>query len=282
MSKFSIEDLLDEVVTLPSMPEALLRINELLEDPNCQMADVAKIISGDPAIALKTLRLVNSAYYGLGQEVTSVEHAVVLLGVRVIKNLVITATVFAAIEGAAERFLCHSISTGVAMRILAKEGTMGKSISSPDEAFIFGLLHDIGKVLLSEFLSEEYNQVDELVEQGGLNAHEAEMRIIGVSHDELGARLAEKWKLSPVLIEAIGCHHNFSAATPELQSVTANLMVADYLCNVAGLGCTLKTQPLMNASIWEASGFDATSISRITENFLASLKEIDELLELAY
>ncbi len=282
MSKFSIEDLLDEVVTLPSMPEALLRINELLEDPNCQMADVAKIISGDPAIALKTLRLVNSAYYGLGQEVTSVEHAVVLLGVRVIKNLVITATVFAAIEGAAERFLCHSISTGVAMRILAKEGTMGKSISSPDEAFIFGLLHDIGKVLLSEFLSEEYNQVDELVEQGGLNAHEAEMRIIGVSHDELGARLAEKWKLSPVLIEAIGCHHNFSAATPELQSVTANLMVADYLCNVAGLGCTLKTQPLMNASIWEASGFDATSISRITENFLASLNEIDELLELAY
>ena len=282
MARFSIEDLLDEVVTLPSMPEALLRINELLEDPNCQMADVAKIISGDPAIALKTLRLVNSAYYGLGQEVTSVEHAVVLLGVRVIKNLVITATVFAAIEGAAERFLCHSISTGVAMRILAKEGTMGKSISSPDEAFIFGLLHDIGKVLLSEFLSEEYNQVDELVEQGGLNAHEAEMRIIGVSHDELGARLAEKWKLSPVLIEAIGCHHNFSAATPELQSVTANLMVADYLCNVAGLGCTLKTQPLMNASIWEASGFDATSISRITENFLASLHEIDELLELAY
>lgn len=282
MGKFSIDALLDEVVTLPSVPEALVKINELLEDPDCQMAEVAKVISSDPSIALKTLRLVNSAYYGLGQEVTSVEHAVVLLGVGVIKNLVLTATMFAAIEGAAERFLCHSISTGVAMKVLAKEGSMTKVLPSGEEAFIYGLLHDIGKVLLSEFLPEEYKQVDALVEEGGLNAYEAEMRVIGVNHAELGARLAEKWKLSPMLIEAIAYHHDFAAATPEIQSVTANLILANYMCNVAGLGCTLKTQPTMDESIWAATGYDAQSIGKATSDLLASLHEIEELLELAY
>lgn len=278
---YDIDLLLDEVVTLPSMPEALIRITDLINDPNSDIADIAQAIATEPSIALKTLRIVNSAYYGLGQEVKTVEHAVVLLGMRVIKNLVLTATVFQAIEGAAERFLKHSIACGIAMRTLARTESSRARFESAEEAFLYGLLHDIGKVILAEYLPEACDKVFEKYRDEGLAWHEAEKVVIGVDHAEIGARLAVKWKLDSAVAAAIAGHHDITQVTEEYQSYAATLAVADYLASVSGYSCEDKPVLQMDQATWEATGLSAETLDAVANRFFNSIPDIDDLLMLA-
>lgn len=281
MRRYDVDALVEDVITLPSMPQALRHILDLLEDPDCRLPEVAKAIAADPGITLKALRLVNSAYYGLGQEVKTVEHAVVLLGVKVIKNLVLTATVFQAMEGAADRFIRHSVGCGVAMRVLAREPFCAGCFESPDEAFVYGLLHDIGKVILDEFLPEQTARVASLVRETGMAWHAAEDEVIGANHAEVGGRLAEKWKLSPVMAGAIGAHHAFSLALPEHQRQAAILSVANFLCGAAGMGSYARPVLEMDASVWECAGLGTEGVPVVVDRFVASLPTIDELILLA-
>ena len=279
--RFDIDTLLDEVVTLPSMPATLAPIMELLDDPECNLGEVAGVISSDPSIALKTLRLVNSAYYGLGQEVTTIEHAVVLLGVKVIRNLALTATVFDTMKGSPNRFLKHCVGCGVAMRALAEASPLAKHVASADEAFVYGLLHDIGKVILGEYLAEEYAKIAELCREGGLAWYQAEQERIGVDHAILGARLAEKWKLSKSIVDAIAGHHDVGQVEEDGRLVTATLGVADYVVSASGLPS--HKDPVFNISedLWAYSAIDSKMTPQILERFFESFPTIGELLVIA-
>jgi len=279
--QYDIDSLLEEVVTLPSMPDSLARLNRLLDDPDVSMRQLAAAISADPSIAMKTLRLVNSAYYGLGQEVTTVEHAVVLLGVRVIKNLVLTAAVFEVIRGSAVRFLRHAVSCAVAMRTLAGHGQLAKAVHAPEEAFVFGLLHEIGKVILGEYLPEQYANVADLARSRGMPWHEAEQQIIGVDHAALGAQLARNWRLSPMVVNAIAGQHDLDRCPPEHQVLAANLAVANYICAVCGFGSELRISVELSDPFWQAAALDRRELPRVLNDFFFALPEIDELLQLA-
>lgn len=279
--RYDIDALLEEVVTLPSMPNSIERILKLLDDPACPVREVAKAISSDPSIALKTLRLVNSAYYGLGQQVTSVEHAVVLLGLKVIKNMVLTATVFNTIGNAADRFLRHSIACAIAMRVFAETGPLARLGSTVDEAFVFGLLHDIGKVILGEYLPEEFTKIQVSARETGLPWFKVEHELIGVDHAEVGARLAAKWKLSQPIIDAIASHHDLSRCAPEAQLLGANLCVADYLCSKSGFSGHENPGFDIPAEVWTVSQLTNEDLVRISNRFFDTQSSIDELLKLA-
>lgn len=278
---FDIEQLLDEVITLPSMPDTLAQLTTMLNDPDCAMGDVAKLISMDPAIALKTLRLVNSAYYGLGQEVKSVDHAVVMLGAKVIKNLVLTASVFETFEGGVGRFLEHSIACGVAMRSLAKIGPLKAALGSPDEAFVYGLLHDIGKVIFRQYMPDACDRVARTVAEKQCTWHSAELEVIGVDHGVLGARLAQKWKLSRSIVAAIAFHHDIAACPKEYQPIAANLAVANHLVSAAGYPSTDDAVIALPAGAWEASGLARNDLPVALDAFCEALNEITELLSMA-
>jgi len=281
MAQYDIEALLEEVVTLPSMPTVVEHITHLLGDPNCSIGEVAKAVSSDPAIALKTLRLVNSAYYGLGQEVTSVEHAVALLGIKVIKNLVLTASVFDTINNTADRFVRHCVSCGVAMRILAEHGPLAQRVSAADEAFIFGLLHDIGKVILGEFLPDEYVEIQRIAEEEGKPWYLAEHEVIGVDHGAVGASLAQKWKLSPSVIAAIGGHHDLGVCQDDTRMLAATLTVGDYLCSASGFAAYPNAQFEVPDAVWNATGLNNKALAKIANCFFDSLPNIEELVKLA-
>ena len=278
---YDIDTLLEEVVTLPSMPDSLARISELVSNPNCVLADVAKAVAGDPAIAIKTLRLVNSAYYGLGQEVTTIEHAVVLLGLKVIKNLALTATVFDKFKGTPNLFLRHCVGCGVAMRALAETGPLAKQISSADEAFVYGLLHDIGKVILLEYLPEEYNKIPELVREKNIPWHQAERELIGTDHAELGGRFAQKWKLSKLVVNAISGHHDLELCEPDFRPLAATLTVADYLSSASGLVSYEKPCFDIPESVWTTAAIDPQSLPKIVKKFLDSFTDVNELVKAA-
>lgn len=278
-----IDYYLDEVVTLPSLPSTVAHITELVNDPNCPLSAVGRAISADPSITLKSLRLVNSAYYGLRQKVTSVDHAVVLLGMKVMKNLVFTATVFDTMQSGEEASLRHSVMCGVTMRILAESGKVrGLGIEEPEEAFIFGLLHDVGKIIFHQFMPKEYGLVAEASTARGITWAEAEREIIGTDHAEMGARLAQKWKLDDILADAIGGHHDLGrCAAAAHRPMAALLTVADYICYAAGCPGQGEVPPKVAPEVWETTGLTNRTLIPVLATLFESTGDIEELISMA-
>lgn len=278
---FDIDTLLDEVVTLPSLPDSVAKLNEMLNDPDVELKAVAHVISSDPAIALKTLRLVNSAYYGLGQEVTNVEHASVLLGAKVLKNLVMTATAFDCMKSSATSFLRHSVACGMAMKAIARTGGISGFHGTEDEAFTFGLIHDIGKVILEEYLPDEYQDVRDAVQEDGIPWYRAERRVIGVDHAELGGSLAQNWKLTPPVVNAIRSHHDLADCPAEFQGLAASLSIANQICNLSGYRAHPENYTEAVDDMFPVAGIDSGRLPAITEEYFNSRGAIEELLALA-
>ena len=156
------ESIIDNIVTLPTIPTILASLNAAIEDANSSASDIGDIISRDPATATKVLRLANSADYGLRNDITTINHAVTMLGFNIIRNLVLTATLFDIsdednIAGLfeAEQFWCHSLGVRVAAKIVAGEA-FAKGAHLADEFFICGLLHDLGKIILGQYLRKKF------------------------------------------------------------------------------------------------------------------------------
>ena len=255
-AQYSIDTLLDDVVTLPSLPTTVSRVTQLINDPASNLSDVANVIQTDPALALKTLRLVNSAYYGVGQRVDTVDHAVTMLGTKVIRNLAYTAAVFETFQRGSIELLHHSVTTGIAMRSLVDHSAC-RGMIDPDEAFVFGLLHDIGKILIYEFLPKDAESATLMSHARKIPIFEAERAVIGVDHAELGARLIEKWGLSP------------------------QLGVADYICGVSGVPASARAILHISDEHWHTAGISGRMVPAILDRFFASLGFVDELMRLA-
>ncbi len=276
-----IDYLLDEVVTLPSLPRTVTYISQLISDSDCSLVTVAKAISADPSIALKTLRLVNSAFYGLRQEVSTVEHAVVLLGMKVIKNLVFTATVFDTFKSSVDTLLRHSVSCGVAMRVLI-ENKKDVSAESAEEAFIYGLLHDIGMIIFEQFLPREYALVDAACIARKIPRYQAEREIIGADHAMIGMRLAQKWRLPKNIVSVIAGHHDLEQCTePVMKPISATLSVADYICTSCALPSHRDSVVRVSEDAWEASGLSGKDMPKILNAFFDAFPSIEELVKLA-
>jgi len=278
---YDIDYLIDEVVTLPSLPGTVAHIMRLVSDPQCPLGPVAKAISADPPLAIKTLRLVNTAYYGVRHRVSTIEHAVVLLGTKVIKNLAFTATVLDIMRGGMGSLFEHSVCCGATMRCLAENGH-SEAIPSGEEAFVYGLLHDIGKVILQEYLPEECRQVDRLRQTRGVPAYEAERAIFGVDHAQLGARLARKWNLSQDVVDGIGGHHDLSQCKEEaLKPVAALVGVADYISERCGFPSAEGSVTRLDEEAWLASGLTSNAVPGILDQFLGAMPSLHELIKVA-
>lgn len=277
-----IEILLDEVVTLPSLPSTVMQITNLVNDPDSTLADIAKAISGDPSISLKSLRLVNSAYYALPNKITSVDHAISMLGMKVIKNIVFTASVFDTLQCGEESLLKHNVACGMAMQHLVESGLVDLTkFEHKDEAFIYGLLHDVGKIIFTQHLAEQMVKVADLCAHNPFSWSQAEVEIIGITHGEVGARLAEKWQLSPTLIATIAGHHDLEkCSTPEHTLSAAIMGVADYITYQAGYPCSPGISVSLAPIFWETVGFTEADVAGVIQQLVDSSEAIDELVNL--
>ena len=276
-----IDVLLEEIVTLPSVPQTLARITQMLSEPDVSLNEVSKVISTDPAIALKTLRLVNSALYGLSNKVVSVDHAVAMLGLDVIRNLVLTATVFDTFKRGSDCLLTHSVACGVAMRAVAIETDI-ISPSDIDGIFVFGLLHDVGKIIFHEFLPEESAKTEEISRQRQIPLFEAEREIIGCDHAEVGARLALTWQLPDDLVNAVGGHHDLSACKDEASRKRAAILaVSDLICWASGMASVPDVPVTVSDKVWKEIGIRPQGIPRVLERFFGLMPELRELIEIA-
>lgn len=274
--QYDIETLLDEVVTLPSLPDTVERLTELIDSPDCPLSEVARVISSDPALAIKTLRLINSAYYGLSNKVTTIEHAVVLLGAKVIKNLALTATVFDSMSKTASTFLAHCVGCGVAMGVFSRAGAAGKMIASGDEAFLFGLLHDIGRIIFVETMPREYAEVIAAAQRRSIPLWQAERELIGVDHAELGGRLAQRWRLNPPMVDAISGHHEPAKIGPDFQCIAAALGLADYTAYESGMPCYEGVHGFAADELWPLAQVGPHNLPSILEDYFELFPAIQE------
>lgn len=216
-----VKQVISNIRNLPTPPIVFHQIQKVINDPKCSATQIAAILAEDPAMSVKVLKLTNSAFYGLSQEVESVKQAVVIVGMEAIKNLVLSASILDMFKGKEfdqeyqEQFWRHSLATAFGSRLLARK-LKARGIVDPDTAFSAGLLHDIGKIIMVCFLPKEYAQVREAkIADPVAQDHTIETRVLGYDHAQVGALLAQQWKLPHKLSEAIVHHHCPENSPPE-------------------------------------------------------------------
>lgn len=243
-NKVGMMRLVKQLDNLPTLPTVVTEILTALENPKTSAEAVNKIISRDQALTAKILKLVNSAFFGFPREITSVTHAVVVLGFSTVRNVAITASVFSAVPGKGkaafdrEAFWRHSIGVGVIARLVAR---MCKA-SDAEDAFVAGLLHDLGKVILDEHFHDVFVECLETARREGISLLEAETRVMDTAHPRIGYWLMDKWNLPRVLVEAVGFHHE-PATAPHHAPMAAIIHVADALTRIQKIGHSGENAP---------------------------------------
>jgi len=209
------KELAQTIDKLPAFPESVSKILELTAKKDLAPNELVAVVERDMVMTLRVLKLVNSPLFGLVREVTSVQHAVVYVGIDVIKNLAISIATSGTLpkNNSAgldmDAFWLQSLSVGVAAKLIAE--TKGISKFESADYFVAGLLHNIGKIVFAHFYPDNYAKVLETAKLMDKADHVVEQELFGIDHCELGAMLAEEWQLPARLVEAIKNHHALSA-----------------------------------------------------------------------
>ncbi|MDZ7920474.1 HDOD domain-containing protein [Rhodoferax sp.] len=190
---------------MPAFPKSVQRILELTRDVNSTPKDLVEVIDKDPVVTVKVLKVVNSAYYSLPKQITSIGHAVVYLGFNTIKNLALSIAAIGMLPKDndagfdVQQYLLHSLATAG----IAKQLALNVDDADPMDCFIAGLLHDFGKVVFAQFMPSEFKIALQISKEGQSSLHAALLSTIGADHAVVGAMLVEKWRFAPHLIDTI-------------------------------------------------------------------------------
>jgi putative nucleotidyltransferase with HDIG domain len=206
-----VEKVKNSIDSMPSLSPVVHKISEIANDVRASAQDLTDIIQLDPVLTAKVIRMVNSAYFGLPQEVKSLKQAVVLLGINTIKNVAISSAFLGKsyLKGSdvldGEDFWKHSLGVAVASKMVAKR--LGIEDKFLEEYFIAGLIHDIGKILMNNFFPDEMKKILEISSRKNIQITEIEKSVLGLSHEEIGIAIGKKWKFETSLLYAVGRHH---------------------------------------------------------------------------
>ncbi|MBN4072378.1 HDOD domain-containing protein [bacterium AH-315-F03] len=229
-----VRQVVENIRNLPTPSLVFSQIQKVIHSETASAKDVARILSEDPSMSAKVLKMTNSAFYGLSREIDSVQQAVMVIGFEAVKNLVLSASVLAMFKGNdidrdfQERYWRHSLATAFGSRMVAKR-VKSRGPLDAEACFSAGLLHDIGKLVMACFLQKEHAAVQErMVQDSEAIESEVELEILGYSHAKLGAALAENWGLSSGLIDAIS-YHDDPQSSPLEPSLSYAVNIGNYI-----------------------------------------------------
>jgi len=282
MKPNQIDRIIRRVDRLPTLPIIYTKLTSLLQAPNTTVQTIGNIIAEDQAIAVKVLRLVNSAFYGLPHKIGSLKHAIVLLGLNQVKNLVLatsTLQMFQEFKSAQafdmKKFWEHSVGCAIAAKVLAETA----HLTSPDDIFSGGLLHDVGKLIHAIYLDEAFTAVIADVQENGVPMIESEKKILGYDHSYTGRELAARWSLSQGTIEMIA-HHHLADTSARITKEVAAVHVGDILCIALGLGSGgEKKVPVAQTKAWDILDIDLSRLDYIVTRIEKLFSESVSILE---
>ncbi len=232
-----VQNAIRDISHIATLPEITLKIVELVESPKSTAQDLNKVISTDPALCTRILKVVNSSFYGLPGQIASINRAIVMLGLNALKNIAIAASLAKLFKGgdltsnfAAKDLWNHSSTTAAASKMIANSLKLGLA----DEAFLAGLMHDIG--IIVEMQADRAKLVNVLNMAGadskGIPANDfivCEQTVFGATHQDFGSALCEKWKFPKSLAVVTGYHHRPMELAFDSRTLSAIVYVADRL-----------------------------------------------------
>jgi HD-like signal output (HDOD) protein len=237
-----LKALVQKITDLPTLPAMMATITRLMQDPRTSAEELGRAIASDPALVSKVLKLVNSAFYGFPGRISTITQAIVILGFSTIRNVVLTTSVLKSFGKNSsqkgfdvEKFWEHSMLTGAIARSLAVE----REANFIEETFIAGLLHDMGRIVLSQKLTAEFEKVLIVKEKAGLTQLAAEQSVLKLTHGDIGGWLARKWNLPIPYVEVMRFHHFPMDALnqdPQPQSETVTLIHLVHAADVLAKG----------------------------------------------
>lgn len=259
------------IQSLPSLPQVVQKLTTMVESPDVTAKEMGRLISSDQVLSAKVLKLVNSPFYGFPGRISSISHAIILLGFNVIKGVVLSASVFDLMERSMVGLWEHSLGTAIV------SGTISRTLkmSEPEEISTAALLHDIGKVLIRVSLSGDYDRIDSLVRGTGCSFREAELEVLGVDHAEIGSWLSEEWSLPERLSIPISFHHDPVSAV-KLKERVAVVHIADSIVRAYGVGnAGDQWVSLVSPEAWEFIGMDTVDLVPLMRQIMTDLEEVD-------
>lgn len=277
-----IAEAVGAVTQIATLPEITLKIIELVENPRSTAQDLHKIISNDPALVARILKVVNSAFYGLPGQIGSINRAIVALGLNAVKNIVIAASLAKLFRGgrvspnfSARDLWTHSIATGVLSKLIVQR----INNTLPDEAFLAGLIHDIGILVELQAFRDPLVEITDRAAKENVRYIDLETQIISVDHQLLGAGLTTKWKFPRSFQYVTGYHHNPMALATECRWLTCVVHVADHICcrDGHGFALTCKNEPL-DTAVFEELGITAEAVDELAKQLPEALQETEALL----
>lgn len=278
-----IVELVRGVEGLVTLSHVFIRINQLIDDPDSSMADIAKAVSQDPSFTVRLLRVANSSFYGFSSSIDTVDKAVSVIGTGRIRSLALSMSVASSFAGlpndlvSMDNFWRHSLYCAVIARILARRA--GKC--DPEAVFTAGLLHDVGELVIFNRLPEQAKEALLLVLDSvdELPIHEAERQAMGFDHAQVGEELARQWNLPPLLEECIGFHHDIGKAQRYPREV-ALVHLANILAQMAEID-TLNPEDVSPADpdAWSISGIDsgADIVEEVVREAQEEIVELEKL-----
>ncbi len=229
----------EDIGALPTLPEIPMQVLQMVSNEDSSMEDISRIVERDPALTANILKVANSAYYGMAQKVASLQLALALLGMNEIINIVMGLSIVRTFSSRGRsnifnrtQFWRHSFGCASAARMLARD----LQFDTGGVDFVAGLLHDIGKLIMDQYLHAKLKDIQKLRQKEDMTPLEAEVRIMGVDHAMLGSWLGQRWQLPAPLLEAIAHHHRpldvLALPTPSRQpALTALVHLADILAH---------------------------------------------------
>lgn len=274
-------ELLKDVDGLVTLPDVFLRINRLVENPDSNMADIARAVSQDPSFTLRMLCVANSPFYGFPSTIDTIDKAVAVIGISHIRNLALSMSVAKTFAGlpnnlvSMDNFWHHSLYCALVARILARQA--GKC--DPAAVFTAGLLHDIGELII-------FNRLPELAQQSlllvldqvdDLPVYQAERQVMGFDHAEVGGELARHWGLPSLLEECISHHHVIGGAI-RFPRETALIHMANIIAQMAEID-TLEADDVSSIDplAWQITGLDQDVIEQVIQEAQAEIHEAEKL-----
>lgn len=280
----NILEKVSNISTIPTLPTVLERITSLMQNPKTSAEEVGKAITRDQSLASKVLKLVNSAFYGFPGKISTITHAVVILGFATIKNIVLTASIFETFRKDSkkamgfdmEKFWIHSVACGAAAQ------TLGKHTGSKDkeECFIAGLIHDIGKIILCKYLPKEFNQIIQNVHKKNILIYDSENELFGTSHQEVGGVIAKNWNL-PVNLQYAVLNHHEPMRTKDHATITSIVHCADILVRALDFGNGGDNKiPLLEEQVWQTLKLNEKSLIPILEEISEEVEKATIFMEI--
>ncbi len=269
-------DKIKHIANLPTLPQVASRLMRIVREPNTSAETVAALVAQDISLSAKILRLANSAFYGVPRSINNINNAVVILGFKIIQTMVLGLTVFDMFGDSEEEsrlfdrkeFWMHSLKCGTAAKLLALRCRQTTRLD-PEEAFCAGLLHDVGKIVMEQYLHQDFHKALRLATRKKISHFEAENEVLGYNHCDVAGWLTSTWSLPEEIELALEFHH-----TPDMAPGAKNAVTLCYFANYL----SKTTSPYQNEELkprLALLGLEMADLQEVAEAIPEELQKVD-------